>query len=180
MPGLEVDIDKLQISVLWKPMLSLMFGEIEFVKWADKVQTLHDKDSSEATSLEQQKIAEKLQLMSCAFAYSECSDRVRNMRRRRIASKLRDKGVDASWETMRPDDTIYAWDTYEGSEDLQMDESWYWTLQYGRQEVGWARFYDGMGLHFCGLGEATEVGEEDLGIEVDWRRPDELEIWPYQ
>lgn len=41
LPGLRVDWEEHQISVLWKPMLSLFFGELEYMKWADRIELQH-------------------------------------------------------------------------------------------------------------------------------------------
>lgn len=37
LPGVEFNVKEVTVSVLWRPMLSMFYGEAEYQKWARKV-----------------------------------------------------------------------------------------------------------------------------------------------
>ncbi|KAK6860387.1 hypothetical protein PG995_004023 [Apiospora arundinis] len=42
LPGLQVDFENIEVSLLWRPMLSTFYGDAEYLKWAQKVYSQHN------------------------------------------------------------------------------------------------------------------------------------------
>lgn len=176
LPGLEADPGRMQLSVLWKPMLSLFFGEIEYQKWAEKVVHQHksDDDMSPIRDMAEQVKSGQVDLVDylkhamaiTAKGQDDVNITIRRLRFDRIMRKFQ---ADSSTELR--EDELYAStvaplaikDTLRALDFAEFDDEY----EYRGYETRRGFLYDGLNMEFDGKRETNEAAE-DLGIEVHW------------
>ncbi|KAK8009138.1 hypothetical protein PG991_011689 [Apiospora marii] len=162
LPELEVDFDNIEVSVLWKPMLSMLYGEAEYFKWAQKVQSQNEPEaqSCRAKAMGAQAQAGELS-MDAFFKYAvrvvseQAGDAQAEVRRQRLLRWHRKHG------TLDDPDVALILEALEERPDLKNASSaMEWAefddeYEKGRSEKGKGNFYDGSGYTFLGK---TETG----------------------
>ncbi|KAK7752191.1 hypothetical protein SLS62_005935 [Diatrype stigma] len=158
LPGLEVDYEKHEISVLWRPMLSLLFGEEEYIKWAKKVDFQHSAVKESRQTMMDMVIAGEMD-------YEDYEDLLLDFvirRDRRVldavrCARLRRYGRGDGGEKRR-EDTLKSNAVGRMRKDKRFqifaDE---WEFQGAEECEG--NFYDGKGMDFLGKHETNRAGE---------------------
>ncbi|RYP22003.1 hypothetical protein DL765_001909 [Monosporascus sp. GIB2] len=156
LPGLEVDYEKQEISVLWAPMLSLLFGEEEYIKWAKKVDYQHSPARRGMESMMRM-------VDSGETPYDEVADLMwefttkRNFRVLDLVRRERLARYEHNDRDLR-DDALKRQVVVKAREDLEWadfaDE-----FTYRGPEECKGNFYDGMGMKFQGKSEMNGPGE---------------------
>lgn len=179
LPGLEADLENVHISVLWKPMLSLFVGEIEYLEWAQKVSSQHRENDDEDSAMEivehvrDGRVDTRTWFMGAMDIVATATDHtdaaVRRLRLERIEQKLRASGVEIPKELLPTKVGVprHVMETQENIDWASDDED-----EYPGPELRRGDFYDGRGMMFEGKRETNQV-EEDLGIELHWRNSEE-------
>lgn len=171
LPGVKFDVERVTISVQWKQMLSIFYGEAEYQKWASKVMRQHATGSEERmmkkaisareacgrSNYRQLRRLSSVVLDRAKKEEDERTCKIRIMRFKRILHRMenRDQIKDVPEDVFRMagrasfvNSVRYAWDW--GRED---DEEGHMS-----NERGCGYFYDGMGMKFDGKGELNELG----------------------
>lgn len=179
LPGVQIDLERVTVSFLWKPMLSLFYGEIEYEKWASKVMEQHAARMGQGlryhfmavrrahTEGNCRQLQELLSTMMdrTEQEQSKRTSIIRTMRFKRMLEKkdYQEKAQDI------PDDFFamagraafvnsvkYALDW-----DREDDDD---STSNGDEERGRGCFYDGMGMKFDGQADLIEpnVASDDL------------------
>lgn len=178
--GIEADPARMELSVLWKPTLSLFFGEDEYQKWADKVRFQHKKQddpvkASMAQMAEQVRSGQvdMMEYMRRAVeivgkSHDDLHAAVRRLRFRQTLRKLRASGAitdhDEAYLPVRTAVPQAIKDTHSAMNFAEFDDNY----PYSGMETRRGCFYDGMHMTFEGKAEKNEV-VEDLGIKVHWQ-----------
>lgn len=177
LPGLEFDLEGFKVSFLWKPMLSMFYGESEYEKWADKVSSQHHAQREfmpEALQLgkavqakQHSRVRELLAFVSDKMQKDEEQQTrlVRTKRFKRMLEKMdyQEKGEDL-------DDYFSTFGKARFVESIKQSLFWDADDDGDEDEDGPERFegcfYDGMGLEFDGMRELNKPGEcSDNGDE---------------
>ncbi|RYP36274.1 hypothetical protein DL767_003427 [Monosporascus sp. MG133] len=156
LPGLEVDYEKQEISVLWAPMLSLLFGEEEYIKWAKKVDYQHSSARRGMESMMRM-------VDSGEMPYDEVADlmwefttkrnfRVLDLVRRERLARYEHNGQD------RRDDALKRHVVVKAREHLEWANFADEFIYRGPEEYR-GNFYDGMGMKFQGKSEMNGPGD---------------------
>ncbi|KAJ4422893.1 hypothetical protein N0V82_002419 [Gnomoniopsis sp. IMI 355080] len=184
LPGVEFDIEGVTVSIQWKPMLSIFYGEAEYQKWAYKVTKQHTPDIHHgmmdmALVLREafangsyMQVREQLSTVmdKAEKQEDEITSKIRVMRFKRILGKMeyRERGQHIPEEVFKAagralfvKSVRFAadWDPVDAEE-----------THIGK-EIGRGCFYDGTGLKFEGKGELNEPGvtsdDEDEWEDLD-------------
>ena len=159
LPGLEVDFEKHEVSVQWAPMLSLLFGEEEYKKWAKKIDYQH-------SSVRESRQHMMDMVLSGDMGYEEYEDVWWDY------TKRRDKRVHEAVRHARL--KRYGHDCVVNRDDLWKCHALDAVRRYKQFEIlpdEWehqgpeecqGNFYDGLGLEFQGNRETNSPGETEL------------------
>ncbi|RYP63839.1 hypothetical protein DL769_006851 [Monosporascus sp. CRB-8-3] len=156
LPGLEVDYEKQEISVLWAPMLSLLFGEEEYIKWAKKVDYQHSSARRGMESMMRM-------VDSGEMPYDEVADLMwefttkRNFRVLDLVRRERLSRCEHSDQDLR-DDALKRQVVVKAREHLEWANFADEFIYRGPEECR-GNFYDGMGMKFNGKSEMNCPGE---------------------
>ncbi|RYO78334.1 hypothetical protein DL766_009214 [Monosporascus sp. MC13-8B] len=156
LPGLEVDYEKQEISVLWAPMLSLLFGEEEYIKWAKKVDYQHSSARRGMESMMRM-------VDSGEMPYDEVADLMwefttkRNFRVLNLVRRERLGRYEHNDQDLR-DDALKRQVVVKAREDLEWANFADEFIYRGPEECKGC-FYDGMGMKFQGKSEMNGPGE---------------------
>lgn len=172
LPGVEFDLEHFSFSVLWKPMLSMFYGEAEYQKWTAKVIQQHHKRNNTGW----------MSMMSEAFRQGD-QDRFQELFRVAWDSKHEEEDRRKKViRTTRFTRLLERVDYQEKGEDLteliemagrarfvqSIRRSLAWARDKKeksgmgveqRAERGFGCFYDSMGMKFDGKGELNNPGE---------------------
>lgn len=174
LPGVESDLKRVTLSVLWKPMLSNFYREIEYGKWASKVMHQHAahtrqdliqhalsvRDASDEGNrrwLEQQLRATMNKADDKDGGKTEI---IRIMRFKRMLERTecREKGIPGAIDDSHfavagmakfVDSVKYALERDRSDDEDSINDI---------EERGRECFYDGMRMEFDGRGELNEPG----------------------
>lgn len=159
LPGLEVDYEKHEISVLWGPMLSLLFGEEEYIKWAKKVDYQHSavKDSRQ-TMMDM--------VISGEMDYEDYEDLLLDFvirRDRRVLDAVRH----ARLKRYGHDGEKHRADMLKGNSIGRMRKDKRFQIfkdefEFRGVEECEGNFYDGRGMEFLGKHETNRPGEYEF------------------
>ncbi|KAK8122892.1 hypothetical protein PG984_011562 [Apiospora sp. TS-2023a] len=169
LPGLQIDFDKVEVSVLWKPMLSMLYGETKYLKWAQKVESQSIAENELAKRFHAGEISLDEFIRSAATA-SERTDKVQHEVRRQRLLRWHEKNgsLENSDVAIILSNSLKR--TYlEWAQDGVLDDEFDDEHKYGRYEKGQGNFYDGLGFKFLGnteTGPSTDEKEE-VREEVD-------------
>ncbi|RYP77387.1 hypothetical protein DL771_001182 [Monosporascus sp. 5C6A] len=156
LPGLEVDYEKQEISVLWAPMLSLLFGEEEYIKWAKKVDYQHSSTRRGVESMMRM-------VDSGEMPYDEVADLMwefttkRNFRVLDLVRRKRLARYEHNDQDLR-DDALKRQVVVKAREHLEWATFADEFIYRGPEECK-GNFYDGMGMKFQGKSEMNDPGE---------------------
>ncbi|RYO85194.1 hypothetical protein DL764_009218 [Monosporascus ibericus] len=156
LPGLEVDYEKQEISVLWAPMLSLLFGEEEYIKWAKKVDYQHSSARRGMESMMRM-------VDSGEMPYDEVADLMwefmtkRNFRVLDLVRRERLARYEHNDQDLR-DDALKRQVVVKAREHLEWANFADEFIYRGPEECK-GNFYDGMGMKFQGRSEMNGPGE---------------------
>lgn len=167
LPGLEVDYERHEMSVLWRPMLSQLFGEEEYFKWAKKVDFQHSAVKDSRQAMMDMVLAgdmdyedyEDLLLDFVLRRDRRVLDAVRSERLRRYGREDGDgDGEGGDGGKRRREETLKSHAVGRMRKDKRFqifaDE---WEFQGAEECEG--NFYDGMGMEFLGKRETNRAGE---------------------
>lgn len=170
LPGVKFDLERVTVSFLWKPMLSIFYGEIEYRKWASKVMYQHVAHTGEflmrhamfvgevygERNLRQLQKLETDTIDKIEDGKIEITSIIRTMRFKRMLGKIdyqekgqaipNDRFKEAGMATF-VDSVKYALEWDRGDDEDTSDNI---------EERGRGCFYDGMGMKFDGRGELNE------------------------
>lgn len=178
LPGVQIDLKRVTVSFLWKQMLSIFYGEIEYGKWASKVMAQHAvhtkqglRDHSMAVRREHAEGNDR-QLQGRLSAVMDRAEQeeskrtsiIRTMRFKRMLERMeyQDKGqaipddlFARAGRATFVDSVKYAldWDRDDNEDTSNSDE-----------ERGRGCFYDGMGMKFDGKAELNEPSVASQGL----------------
>ncbi|KAK8075356.1 hypothetical protein PG997_010019 [Apiospora hydei] len=164
LPSPQIDIGKVEASFLWKPMLSMLYGEAEYTKWAQKVETQHNTAQHEHAV----RLAARVQagdetaleefMQFAVNTVSQNVDKVQDeVRRQRLLRWHRKNGslenpdvkVILSQPLKRP--------SLNQARDVMQEVDFADEIEGERSEKGMGNFYDGLGYTFLGN---TETGPD--------------------
>ncbi|KAK7985549.1 heterogeneous nuclear ribonucleoprotein r [Apiospora saccharicola] len=178
LPGLQIDFDKVEVSVLWKPMLSMLYGEAEYLKWARKVESqsparIADNELAKlmAARVNACEISIDEFIQFAATSASKSIDKAQHEVRRQRLLRWHEKN--GSLENS--DVAIILSDSLkrpylEWAQDGVLDDEFEDEHKYRRYEKGQGNFYDGLGFKFLGnteTGPSTDEKEEEDEDEED-------------
>ncbi|RYP74424.1 hypothetical protein DL770_007606 [Monosporascus sp. CRB-9-2] len=156
LPGLEVDYEKQEISVLWAPVLSLLFGEEEYIKWAKKIDYQHSSARRGMESMMRM-------VDSGEMPYDEVADLMwefttkRNFRVLDLVRRERLARYEHNDQDLR-DDALKRQVVVKAREHLEWANFADEFIYRGPEECK-GNFYDGMGMKFQGKSEMNGPGE---------------------
>lgn len=181
LPGLMVNFERSEALVLWEPMLSMFFGELEYKKWADKVNFQHSEGDELMDEVAEEVMSGRANMEDffggdlfkriankCQNIEQGVTTSIRRMRFQRIARKIGRAELDSYDLNEDPRHTEFLKDTKRalGLATFDTDDE--------ESERNQGDFYDGMGMKFEGKGETNEPGE-DSDYDFDWETEDEVE-----
>ena len=161
LPGLHVDYERHEVSVQWAQMLSLLFGEEEYVKWAKKVDFQH-------STVRESRQRMMDMVVSGEMDYEDYEDIWWDYTRRRDKrvgdavrhARLERYGHDCA-EPKHRDDLRKGSAVAAVRRDKQFEifpDEW---EHYGPEECQ-GNFYDGSGMKFQGNCETNTIGESEF------------------
>lgn len=176
LPGVEFDLERVTVSVLWKPMLSIFYGEIEYGKWASKVIQQHAARIREDLTQHAMSVRDAsdednrkwLQQQLCDTWWKEKGEEghktsvIREMRFKRILERTEHREIELP---NVPDDSQFATACltkfvdkvkYALERDRGVDED----TSNDIEEEGRGCFYDGMDMKYDGIGVIVDGGSE--------------------
>ncbi|KAK7914183.1 hypothetical protein PG985_011886 [Apiospora marii] len=190
LPGLQVDFDAIEVSVLWRPMLSMLYGEAEYLKWAQKVERQHNVTEHEFA----RQLAARVHTGEASveefvnFTVSTVSKNLdkanEEVRRQRLLRWHKKNGslensdvavILANSLRRRPLEIAQ-----DAVEDVEFEDE----HKYGRYEKGAGNFYDGLGYKLLGNTEKgpdvdSNMGEDEDGYGDGDEEEEEEDIDPY-
>ena len=162
LPGAEADYEKRELSVLWRPMLSLFFGEVEFMKWASRVETQHS-DARRRARGGGYLLRTGFFRLAISTSAKQSDDVRQTVRRLRFYRWYKKHGIDVNWNSI-PDNPGRISTLRDASIMAGIPAPDEWDLE--DPDVDHGKFYDGLGMTYKGMGENLDADDVD-GADVD-------------